>query len=180
MHGCSINEKVMAICFDMQISFLDETINVHEFSSLLDEKVTPYKNIHFHPLDNAFHGIDGVCEDQLNIIPKNVGLAVPFDDGDFMHKVDDKECFNLSLHMYEFIKDLPKYQIALVGWEIGKLYDFLIYNEQGKIVDIEPTEGLVISNELFSLIKDKEDWVVFDSNHMWIPCESALGNLFTN
>lgn len=175
----------MAICFDMQISFLNEVIDLHEFSSLLDERVTPYKNIHFHPLDNAFHGIDGVCQNQLNhkqlnVIPKNVGLAVPFDKGGFMHKVDDRECFNLSLHMYEFIRDLPKYQIALVGWEIGKLYDYLICNEQGKIVDIEPTEGLVISNELFSLIKNKNDWFEFDSNHMWIPCESALGNLFTN
>ena len=175
----------MAICFDMQISFLDESINIHEFSSLLDKRVTPYKNIHFHPLENVFHGIDSVCHDildhkQLNIIPKNVGLAVPFDEGGFIHKVDDKECFNLSLHMYEFIRGLPKYQIALVGWEIGKLYDYLIRNEEGKIIDIEPTEGLVISNELFSLIKNDEDWVKFDSTHMWIPCESALGNLFTN
>ena len=170
----------MAICFDMQISFLDEVINIHEFSSLLDKRVTPYKNIHFHPLDNVFHGLDNTGYEQVNVIPKNVGLAVPFDDDGFMHKVDDKECLNLSIHMYEFIKDLPKFQIALVGWEIGKLYDYLKYNEEGKIVDIESTEGLVISNELFSLIKNKADWVEFDSNHMWIPCESALGNLFTN
>lgn len=170
----------MAICFDMQIGFLDEVIDIHEFSSLLDERVTPYKNIHFHPLDNMFSSLQADDQKQLNIIPKNVGLAVSSDDGGFMHKVDDAECFNLSLHMYEFIKGLPKYQIALVGWEIGKLYDYLIYNELGKIADIEPTEGLVISNELFSLIDKKSDWIAFDSNHMWIPCESALGNIFTN
>jgi len=170
----------MAICFDMQISFLDEVIDIHEFSSLLDERVTPYKNIHFHPLDDIFTSLDASEQKQLNVIPKNVGLAVSSDEGGFMHKVDDKECHNLSLHMYDFIKGLPKYQIALVGWEIGKLYDYLVYNTQGRIVDIKPTEGLVISNELFSLINNTNDWVEFDSNHMWIPCESALGNMFTN
>ena len=170
----------MAICFDMQISFLDEVIDIHEFSSLLDERVTPYKNIHFHPLDDVISSFDVTDKLQLNVIPKNFGLGVSSDDGGFMHKVDDKECFNLSLHMYEFIKGLPDYQIALVGWEIGKLYEYLVYNQQGQVVGIEPTEGLVISNELYALVDNKNDWVVFDSGHMWIPCESALGNIFTN
>lgn len=169
----------MAICFDMQISFLNENIDINEFSFLLDKKVMPYKNIEFHPLNNAFSSTEDSCLEQLNVIPKNVGLAVLCDDG-LKHNIDDKECYKLSLHMYEFLKGLPYYQIALVGWEVGYLYSYIEYNEQGNIVDIEQTEGLVVSNELFTIIKNKNNWVEFDSSHMWIPCESALGNMFYN
>jgi len=171
-------ETKMAICFDLEISFLDVEFDFEDFSTRLAHRVKPFKKIAFHPLKNTFITVDGPYQGQLSVTPKNVGMGVSLDEGGCEHDIDDDEALKLSLHMYGFIKSLPDFQMALVGWELGFLSNYLIFNKTGEVIDVAEVEGLVVSNELLEKVNDKSSWVEFDTKHQWIPCESQIGNIF--
>jgi len=168
----------MAICFDLEISFLNVEYDLQLFLEQLAPTIKPFKNIDFHPLKNSFITVDGPYQGQLSVTPKNVGMGVSFDDDAPYHDVDDEEALKLSLHMYEFIRGLPEYQMALVGWELGFLSNYLKHDQAGQVVEVAAIEGLVVANELFEKVKDSSRWIDFDSRHKWIPCESQIGNMF--
>ncbi|MDH5180371.1 MAG: hypothetical protein OEZ39_00790 [Gammaproteobacteria bacterium] len=167
----------MAICFDLQISFLDDEVDHSAFAALLAQRIKPFRDIEFHPLSHTFVTVDGPYQPQQHVTPKNVGFAVSYDTGQH-REMDDEECLDLSLHMYDFIRDLPYYQIALVGWEINFLSDYLTWDESDRVIEVAEVEGLVAAKRLFEHVADKAVWVEFDKNHYWIPCESAMGNIF--
>jgi len=169
----------MAISFDLEISFLREKYDFNAFVGALHQQVTPYKEIDFHRIYKTFVTVKGSDPSQLSLTPQNISFGHSKDiDSNIHHEVSDDECLALSLHMYEFIKELPDYQLAIVGWELGYLSNFLKFNKDGDIINIAEVEGLVVSNKLLSSTKTSNAWQVFDSNHHWIPCESAIGNIF--
>jgi len=169
----------MAISFDLEISFLDKDYDFDDFVDSLHQRVTPFKKIDFHRIYKTFVTTKGSDPSQLSLTPKNVSFGHSKDtDRTIHHDVSNEECLDLSLHMYDFIKDLPYFQLALVGWELGYLSNYLKFDDNGKLIDISETEGLVVSNELLASINSSNDWQPFDKAHHWIPCESALGNMF--
>ena len=169
----------MAIVFDLQIEFLDTEFELKAFSKQLQKRITPFGEIGFHPLGNTFVTASGPYRGQLSVTPKNVGFGVSLDQGDgCLHQLDDDECLKLSLHMYDFIRDLPYYQLALVGWEIGFLRNFLCMGGNGNVLAVDEIEGLVVANSLLEKVSNKKPWVRFDKDHKWIPLRSAVGNIF--
>ncbi len=170
----------MAISFSLEISFLDVEFEFNVFSEQLAASIKPFKKIGFHPLKNTFVTVDGPYSGQLSVTPKNVGMGVSFDEGGCKHDIDDEEALVLSLHMYEFIKGLPYYQLALIGWELGFLSNYLEFDNENRIIGIAEVEGLVVTNELLKNVKDKSAWIDFDESHKWIPCESQFGNIFAD
>lgn len=173
----------MAICFDMQISFLQEDYDYEAFLYAIQSRIQPYKNIGFHRLHANFISSHGGDKSQLCISPKGVSMGSSLDvDVTEYHQLDDDACLALSLHMYEFIKELGSYNMACVGWELPYLSQFLDYDEAGVLQSIAAIEGLVVSNKLFQQCVEpiSDEWQVFDDTHYWIPCESAIGNIIGN
>ncbi|BCE00488.1 hypothetical protein [Marinicellulosiphila megalodicopiae] len=164
----------MAIIFDLQIQFLNKNANYHDLYNTLNSKVTPFEGIDFHKVNNTFITADGPVNSQVSICPENVGLAVSFDDlSKGRVKLSEEKMLELSLHMYDFIKDVPEVDLAIVGWEIGSLdVSYLTFDKNEKVVEVAEVEGLVVSNHLFEHAFKSSEWEEFDATHSWIRCES--------
>ena len=163
----------MAIVFSMEVSFLDETYNLEEVQNIFETKLKTKGRISFHIPDCTFISSKGKDPRQVGIIPKKIGVAVSFDHPGDQIIPNEEEGKYLIETMYESIRDLPAYQMAMVGWELGYLDHFFSYNEQGHKKSLATVQGLVVSKHLVEkYAEDKAEWKHFDKNHDWIPYSS--------
>src|SRR5215212_6577483 len=54
----------------------------------------------------------------VSIVPKNVGYGVGLDKGGARIPLTSSELTDLGNKLYDFIRGIPKYSVANVGWDI--------------------------------------------------------------
>lgn len=169
----------MAIIFEMQVDFDDDREARRLFYEYMADKLNPVvingKTISFHPLKRTFASVPPDAWTNITICPMNIGLGVSYDIGRRI-KVTDEEMYDLSMHMYELIKNAPGYTCALVGWEQGDINS--VVNRFRKEL-VYTADGLVLHTEKYREFK-QEGREIFDDLHFWYPLESAMGNIFSD
>ena len=172
----------MAIVFDMQIAKLSRSRNddqniVETLSAVVKPYVGDNRIIEFHPISNTFVNENGGVSGQLSLSPKYVSIGSSLDDRR-EDDIDDEEIFKLTLHMYDLLKEVEAFDLALVGWEIGFLSNYLEFGNKGDVTKVGEVEGLVVSKGLVKNIQLSNQFQKFSKTHIWIPVESMPGNIF--
>jgi len=172
----------MGIIFDMQICHLDKKVETeNQFIGQFEPTIEPYihasRNIEFHPISNTFINEDGKVLGQLSLSPKYVSIANSLDDRR-EDDIDDDEILKLTLYMYDILKTNDTFDLAMVGWELGFLSNYLTFDKNKKITEVANVEGLVINKNLTRKIKLSSDFISFSKTHCWIPANSMPGNLY--
>ena len=167
----------MAIIFEMQVEFDGDFSAQKRFCEYMGDIIKPAeingKHIAFHLPKMTFVTIPANAWTNTSIVPMNVGFGVSFDPDDKHIELNDEEMFQLSLHMYDFLRGAPGYSLAMTGWELGMVDSFAPTAED----DVSQLpDGLVLHSQKYS------KWisapmVLFDDYHHWIPLESAIGNI---
>jgi len=172
----------MAIVFDMQICHLDKKLETqNKIIKQLKPNIKPYisanRCIEFHPVSNTFVNEYGKVAGQLSLSPKYVSIASSLDDRR-EDDINDDEILKLTLHMYDILKKIDTFDLALVGWELGFLSNYLTFDTNREVTEVADVEGLVINKSLTRQIKLPPDFIPFSKTHFWVPVESMPGNMF--
>ena len=167
----------MAISFEMQVDFENDRIARRIFCEYMADKLAPVtindKKIQFHLPRNTFATVPADAWTNISICPMNIGHRVSYDKGKFIPLSDD-EMFELSMYMYQSIKQAPGYLCALVGWELGNMNSIIENFRQNH--EYIP-DGLVLHKEKYKDLK-LDKLMDFDREHVWCPLESAFSNVF--
>ena len=110
----------------------------------------------------------------VSIIPKQVGYRVGLDQEDYRIPLTSSELTELGNVLYDFIREIPSYRVALVGWDVDwtVCYEEL-KSERSEELDDGDIDGLIVANDLLFDLPGKEHFVPFDAEHSWIPYEGT-------
>jgi len=133
-----------------------------------------FKNLPFvHNLGDPPPYVDEQRIWWISITPKGIGYGVPYDSP------DDRASYapvrpGILASLYEHLRACTGYKLALFGLEVGERFHDMDEDQRcllGGVPmprDLTTNEGLVVSEETFLSVENKEHFERFSMGYYWI------------
>jgi hypothetical protein len=105
-----------------------------------------------------------------SLIPVGVGQGVGLDVGKPTIPLSIEEYFELGLKLYDRVRGILTYQLAMVGWDVDNWLSLEeLKADWTKEISEGLLKGLAVSKEVLPQLPASEYFVSFDNDHVWIP-----------
>lgn len=163
----------MAIIFELATEFADresaERFHTAAAALSVTLRTGPHK-IGLHPPSSVYEQKYGdISTWGVFILPMNVGYGVACDPEPQI-PLTTAELTELGFALYDFLKTLPTFRLAWVGWEVvSRLSLPELLAESSEQLRNGDLSGLVVHKDIADLIPGQEHRVPFDATHDWFP-----------
>ena len=125
-------------------------------------------NLH-DPLISGFQDYTGQPSFEVSIIPMATGYGVALDQKNQRIHLDASELLELGRKLYDLLRDVDGYQVALVGWDIDWINLAELREDWKEEIITGQFDGLVIAHNVRQHLPQSNHFVSFDDQHDWIP-----------
>jgi hypothetical protein len=166
----------MAVVFELVLNFGKDNKAAQECCQVLAAKSDHFmvgdNTIELHPPKVERTEYSRTESFFVSLVPVAVGIRVALDRGTLRISLSNEEFLELALRLYDRVRGLPNYQLAMVGWEVGPRSNLeeLKADWTDEIVE-GSLKGLVVSKRLLPELPASEHFKPFDNEHVWIPYE---------
>ncbi len=106
----------------------------------------------------------------VSLIPVAVGHGVGLDLGKPRILLSKEEFIELGLKLYDRVRGIPDYQLAMVGWDVDNWLSLEeLKADWTKEISEGSLKGLVVSKEILPELPASKHFAPFDNDHDWIP-----------
>jgi hypothetical protein len=164
----------MAIVFDLVVDFGDDRLSAEICSQWFASRITPVVVDEFvielhQPLISGYPH-ERPNRFQVSVVPANVGYNVALDDHRERLRLSDDQLSRLGASLYALLRGAPRYQLAMVGWDVDFLLDVNELNaEWASEIRDGTLSGLVVCKSLLPVTPSSPHFIDFDDDHVWIP-----------
>jgi hypothetical protein len=168
----------MAIAFELSVNFGPGFVGAKQFCQEIKRNYQTLDieghQIDLHePLILQFHDLAKQPSFSVSMLPKAVGYGVALDHRRPRIPLNSSQLSELGRRLYDLLKGINGYQVALVGWDSDWINLAELREEWAEdIVDGRLT-GLVVARNVRPQLTNSEYFVPFDDNHDWIPYQGS-------
>ncbi len=164
----------MAVVFELVVDFREDEKAAQAYSDWLvgqpNYTTAAAKRIELHrPLLQRTKqwGIDNFY---VSLIPVGVGHGVALDVQKPKISLGKEEFVELGLKLYDRVRGVPHYQLAMVGWDVDNWLSLEeLKADWTKEISEGSLKGLVVSKTVLPELPTSEHFAPFDNDHDWIP-----------
>jgi len=164
----------MAVIFELLVDFREDEKAAQAFSDWLtgqpNQITVAGQTIELHrPLLQRTRqwGIDNFY---ISLIPVGVSHGFGWDLGKPKIPLTKEELIELGQNLYDRIRGVPDYQLAMVGWDVDNWLSLEeLKADWTKEISDGSLKGLVVSKKIMPELPASKHFVPFDNDHDWIP-----------
>jgi hypothetical protein len=168
----------MAVVFALSVHFGSNRDAAQRFIAQIQPRYQAFQigphRIELHPpSQSALPDASGVTNIEVSIIPIAVGLAVSIDGRRPRLDLTTPELTQLGQHLYDLLRGLEDYEVAMVGWDVDRFNRLELQTEvQEELLD-GTLAGIVLARNQRTSITTSQHFVPFDQYADWIPYQGT-------
>jgi hypothetical protein len=168
----------MAIAFELSANFGSDEAAATQFCQAIKRNYQTLDidghQIDLHePLVLQFHDLAKQPSFSVSILPKAVGYGVGLDHRQPRIPLNSSQLSELGRRLYNLLKGINGYQVALVGWDSDWINLAELREEWAEDIIGGQLTGLVVTRNMRSQLPNSEHFVPFDDDHDWIPYQGS-------
>ena len=168
----------MAIAFELVADFNADKESADSFRQWITKRILPITidqyAINLHTPFVSGYPYNNPTKFQVSIVPANVGCGVALDETNDRLPLNESQLSRLGTFLYDLLRGAPRYQLAMVGWDVDFLLDIdELATEWASEISDGSFAGLVVENSLLPRLPASEYFTYFDPTHVWLPYKGS-------